>query len=549
MLRNILNALNGYYSPETMFLLMIYSGGVFAASALQIISQKLAMYVTSIHDEMLQHQVSSSILRKAMQADIKLYDSPKYYDLLNSARDNSFAVSNILWSALDCISSLLSFTGAFVVLCQVNAVYAVLITLISIPSAFVSNKYTKLLYQNSLKQMTNSRQRFYIFSICSSKDYAQDIRHLKLEDLLLEKYNILWKHIFLSKKNILKKNSLAVCLLSLLPEALIIIISLQIARKVLLASMTIGDYPFYIGLFQQVYGSIMLLTNYLVSVYDNKLKIESMSKFDVLSLNKIESGAKNIAEINSVVFKNVSFSYPETSVKVLNNISFSVKSNEKIAFVGKNGSGKSTIVKLLLRLYDVNKGEILINGLNIKNYRLDELQKCFGVYFQNGVNFAFTLRENIDPKARDDYSDKEKKEVLNFCAGSDILKICNEDLGAYLSRSFSESGVELSQGQRQKLALARALYTDASALILDEPSSSLDPEAEEKVFSYLKRRCENKTVFFISHRLSNIHLADRIIVIENGTVAEQGTQKDLLKKSSRYAELYNFQAGRFKEVL
>lgn len=548
LLKYILDTLTGTAAaPIKMQHLLLLLLASLLLTVINAAAQKIAAYSSTVHNEMIQNEISLSMLEKAVQADMELFDNPKYYDRFTAIRNDSASLSGILWSSLECFSAFFSFIGAFLVLCQSHFLYAFLIALVSIPSAVFSQRYTKLLYQNDLEQINNFRQKYYIFGIGSEKEYAQDVRYLHLGGMLKRKYEMLWEKIFIPKKILLKKRSITTCLLCLLPEVFIAAITLHIGYQVINSLMSIGDYSLYTGLLVQISGSILLFTNHIIMVYDNKLKIENMRAFDDFSYKRIVTGSLNIDKVSTIEFQDVSFQYPGMEKKVLNQLSFVIHDREKVAFVGTNGAGKSTIIKLLLRLYDVTEGNILINGINIKQYDIEKLHQCFGVYFQNGLNYGFTLRENISPeKEASEKADDKRKEILLACEGKDVFLNCNQDMGTYLGRIFSEEGVELSIGQHQKTALARSLYHNASALILDEPSSSLDPEAESHIFDYLDKACSKKTTIFTSHRLSNVHLADRIIVIENGKIIEQGTQEELLRNPKRYAQLYEYQARKFK---
>ena len=255
-------------------------------------------------------------------------------------------------------------------------------------------------------------------------------------------------------------------------------------------------------------------------------------------------------QIEQIEFRDVCFQYPGTNVPILDHVNFTIKNRETVVLVGKNGSGKSTLIKLLLRLYDTTSGMVLINGEDIRSYCLDDLYRCFGIYFQNAPNFSFTIRENIILNGSSNRETESRiRGLLLSCAGEDILRACHEDVDTYLTRIFSEDGIELSEGQHQKIAIVRALYQDASCLILDEPSSALDPEAEHRIFESLHQMAKEKLTLLTSHRFSNIDLADRIILLENGRILEDGTRDELLsRKGSRFAELYEYQAQKFRST-
>lgn len=300
----------------------------------------------------------------------------------------------------------------------------------------------------------------------------------------------------------------------------------------------------------QILSSMTVFATHMVTVYDNKLKVENMNAFTSKFNRTIVSGERPIRQIEQIEFQDVCFQYPGTSALILDHVSFTIKNKKTVVLVGKNGSGKSTLIKLLLRLYDVTSGTILVNGEDIRSYRLEDLHRCFGIYFQNAPNFSFTIRENIVLNDDDDKNAASRiRDLLLACAGEDIVQACHGDMDTYLTRIFSDKGIELSEGQHQKVAIVRALYHDASCLILDEPSSALDPEAEHRIFESLHQVAKDKLTLLTSHRFSNIDLADRIILLEDGRILEDGTRDELLaQKGSRFAELYEYQAQKFRNT-
>jgi ABC-type multidrug transport system fused ATPase/permease subunit len=224
-------------------------------------------------------------------------------------------------------------------------------------------------------------------------------------------------------------------------------------------------------------------------------------------------------------------------------ISFTIHNKEKVVLVGLNGSGKSTIIKLLLRMYEPDAGVIRINGTDIREYKLAALRANFSVYFQEMRNYQFTLRENFTI-ADENGQDSHAIAMLHAAHGADILGKATLDTS--LTRHFDTNGIELSGGQHQKIALARALFRSHTALILDEPSSNLDPKAEHELFKSLNRLTRDKTTIFTSHRLSNVALADRILVLEKGRIIENGTQQELISNKHLYAELFQYQKEKYE---
>jgi ABC-type multidrug transport system fused ATPase/permease subunit len=284
-----------------------------------------------------------------------------------------------------------------------------------------------------------------------------------------------------------------------------------------------------------------------MQIYDNRLMIENFRSLDSFENQVLDEGEAGLGMVESVEFEHVSFKYPLTAQTVLEDVSFKIVKGKKTAFVGLNGSGKSTMIKLLLRMYDPDKGTIRINGMDIKEYALASLRSQFSCYFQDMPNYCFSLRENFTVSDEGlPGGDAKIIEALKDSCGSDILDKANGSLDTDLFRVFDPNGIELSGGQHQKLALARAIFRRHSALVLDEPSSNLDPMAEHGIFNSLRKLTEGKLTIFTSHRLSNISLADRVIVMEGGRVIEDGTQEELLRNGQRYAELFNYQRDKYQ---
>lgn len=277
---------------------------------------------------------------------------------------------------------------------------------------------------------------------------------------------------------------------------------IDLAVKVISNDNSIGDYTFYTSLILQIKLSVYTIVNELFIIRSNKLKIENIFDFFEIENKVINNGKLKLKKIKSIEFVNASFRYPCTKQNAVSNINLQINYMDKICIVGLNGAGKSTLIKLLLRFYDVDSGEILINGKNIKKYDIKSLRYCFGCYFQNSINYGFTL--------------------------------------------FDNNGIELSGGQHQKLALARTVYRNSQVLILDEPSSNLDPKAENSFFVSLENMAKSKTVIFTSHRLSNIDLAKKIVIMKDGCIIDIGTKNELLNSSTLFSEMYNIQADKYK---
>lgn len=543
----IINLLAGIWVVEdSVRALLFLFVGLLSAALLKTTLQKITQYYQVMHGDILRSRISLMMMGRSFSSDLEYFDNPDYYDKLLSATRDSSAIINLVWNAISGLSAMVSFLGVFIVLSQANILYCLLMMIAAIPSSIVAAKYTKSLYRLSLEQINSERRLGYYQNIALSRAYAQDLRLYDAGDWLKNRYKQLWDQLYTARQNTTRKRTVLTAVLDCLPEIAIIFIGINIAFNVLASTATVGDYSLYTGLVGQLWGAISQLSYSAMQIYDNQLKIDNIRALEEFQNHVSDNGTRSLKQVNTISFDQVCFTYPGTQKRVLNDVTFNLRFDEKVVLVGINGSGKTTLIKLLLRMYDPDDGTILINGIDIREYSLASLRNCFSVYFQEMHNFSFSLRENfIITDVSQEYHESLGKEALKASSCDDILEKASQDMNKGLTRYFEKDGIELSNGQHQKLALARTLYRRHSAIILDEPSSNLDPKAEHEIFESLRIITEGKMTLYTSHRLSNVFLADRIIVLEEGKVVEDGTQEELLNNKQRYAELFNYQKEKF----
>jgi ATP-binding cassette subfamily B protein len=288
------------------------------------------------------------------------------------------------------------------------------------------------------------------------------------------------------------------------------------------------------------YSSMSVRSKYVDSYF------ELLNFPNSISTSKVAEIVPTNPKPATIEFKNVFFKYPETERFILKDFNLVINPGEKIALVGENGAGKSTLIKLLLRFYDTNDGEILINGINIKNLDLNQWHKQIGALFQDFIKYQFTFKENIifgNLEKKDDM--KALHDALKQSGAENYLADLPNGLEQIVGKTFDE-GVDLSGGQWQKLALARAFFRDAPFLILDEPTSAIDAKAEFEIFENVQKLQKDKTVIIISHRFSTVRTADRILVLDEGKIIEEGSHEKLMKEKGVYAELFEIQAQGYK---
>lgn len=321
---------------------------------------------------------------------------------------------------------------------------------------------------------------------------------------------------------------------------------LFIGVKGLFGLFGIGSLVLYCGSFMQIISGIMMFANTL-----GKLKEILPLARDYFKILEAEStmiyGNRELDLTNGfeIEFNNVSFKYPKSDIYALKQINLKISNGEKLAVVGRNGSGKTTFIKLLCRLYDVDEGEILINGINIKEYTRDSLNKLYSIVFQDYKILSLTVADNIS--ANDECDKDMLNSALDKANIKDRIEAMPQKEKTYLYKDLDNSGVEISGGEAQKLAIARALYKNSPIVILDEPTAALDPIAENEIYSRFNSFVENKTAIYISHRLSSCAFCDRIAVFDNAELVETGTHNELISANGRYAELWNAQASYYLE--
>lgn len=386
--------------------------------------------------------------------------------------------------------------------------------------------------------------RLFYFFLEKFKDYktGKDFR-LYREQELIEK--IATDSLLNDGEKVLKKASMnsakSSSFVALLGSLVGFGIYLFIGIKGLLGSFSLGSLVLYCGSFIQVISGIMKMA----ATFGKTAEMVPLVNyyFEIVNTkDEMPYGEKTLddAEEIEIEFQNVSFTYPGSSKKALDNISLTLKNGEHLAVVGRNGSGKTTFIKLLCRLYDPDEGEILINGVNIKQYTKESLLKLFSPVFQDFSVFTFSVAENLC--ASDEYDSEKLNRALDE---ADILKRVSkmpQKEKTFLFKSLDKNGVDISGGEQQKIALARALYKDSPVVILDEPTAALDPIAEHEIYSRFNSFTKDKTAVYISHRLSSCVFCDRVAVFDKAKLVETGTHKELLDTGGKYAELWNAQA-------
>lgn len=441
------------------------------------------------------------------------------------------------------IYSIASLILAFFVALRFNPIYLIALFFLSTPLYYFRAKYGNInwsIYSQNSKKINYLWYMRYLFTNFNT---LSEIKIYNLKNFFLDKTKRIQNEVVDQyKKPILKYIFWSTLASFFIPAIIFFFLENFINQIIFSQKFSLGDFTFFLNAMFTFTGQTSSLLVNLGGIVENNLYVDDY--FRLLNIkNKIISSnrAKRLKIIipREIKFENVSFTYPGSKNSVLKNINLIIKTGQDIAIVGPNGAGKTTLIKLLFRFYDPTSGKILVDGVDLKNINLDDWYRHLGVLFQDFAKYYLTVKENIEFGDVDKAKKKNVNEALSNAQANDLLKLpkkTNQILGRWF-----EDGEEISVGQWQKLAIARALYRNAPILILDEPTSNIDAQAEFKIFNNLKKTYQKKTLIFISHRFSTVRIADYIYVLENGRIVEQGKHQGLVSQNGTYAKYFNIQ--------
>ena len=528
-----------YFTYLLLFFLVFLSVKVISAYAerTRLISTKVVY-----------KRLNNKIFQKAIQLDVSCYENPEFYDKYQRATLvlSSSYYDLICWDVAAVVGGIIALICVIGTVTAINPMYLLFLLPVTLVFAIELAK-SKAVYKRDLEMTTNNRIKAYIQRTMFLKEFSKDMRTSNIFAVLTQRF----KAAIDANVLILKSYGVKLFIYSMISSLFSDFIPI-------IGTYAFAGYQFIFTQALSISGFSVVLAS-INSVRDSTLSIaegfDEMTQMALFFQNlrdffdyepKITDGGKDAEEFQSIEFKNVSFTYPDTTKEILKNVSFKINKGETIAIVGINGAGKSTLVKLLLRFYDANEGEILYNGINVKEYNVQSLRNAFATVFQDYKNFAVSVNENI---MCHECSDEEKQIAEKALKQSGVWeKIASLPKGAdtVLTREFEIDGAGLSGGENQKVSAARLFARDFEIAILDEPSSALDPIAEYKMYENLIDVTKDKTVIYISHRLSSAVLSDRIYVLGNGTILESGSHAELMAQGGEYSKMFTLQASSYK---
>ena len=503
----------------------------------------------NVEREKVYYRLNKKLYEKAKSLDLESYDNPDFYNnfilTIESSSDN---IQNLLGLVRNYFGNVVSLITISSILLTIDPLCLVIIFAVILLFMPLSRYIGDLQMNRRIDNTKFHRRADYFQRIFYLQDYAKEVRMNHIKPILMERYNDSADDIIANQKKYWGKITRLYCFQEIGVQVLgfMFVLPLYLGYLVMVKkSITPGDF---VATFNGAYSiamSINFLTVWALSRFEERAKmIEKYREF----LNadfKIKDG-KAIAEAGEpkeIRIENLSFTYPGNDKPTLNNINLTIKPYEKIALVGYNGAGKTTLTNLLLRLYDATDGKIRIDGEDIRDCTISSHRDRFAAVFQDFQIFSCSIGENVALDANPDIG--KARQALRH---SGFTKELPNDMDTELLREFDDSGIMMSGGEAQKVAIARAFYKNCPYVILDEPSANLDPVAEYNLNQAMLDAAKDKTVVFISHRLSTTVNADKIYVMENGRIIESGSHSELMAQNGTYARMFNLQAEKYRKV-
>ena len=548
LIRLIVDSVEGVgWSIDAIFAYIFIVGGT--AILIWIVSNYYWNAISPIYSEKINHALRRKLYKKATEVDLACYETPEFYDKYVKAMDETQervrkvmqTLDNLIWNIITlAMTSFLIFT---------IDPFLIVFALIPLLLGFVRRKANVLSHDQSTERKPINRKFSYVRRTFYLGEYSKEMRmgsffprQLQMLAEVCKDYNSLTrKYGFkLAICDFIKNFGLEV--VTVLGATLYSVWRTIGPGQ---GGMTMGDCLIVLNSISSISYALSTMVQYLAEFNEHALYIEDVRYFLAYEPTIKEDPSAPEAKRGDIEFKNVHFKYEGAEKESLRGINFRIADGERIALVGRNGSGKTTLVKLLLRLYDPTEGEVTLNGKSAKDYRLSSWRALFGSVFQDFKLFSLSVKENVLNRLPRDGDEERVTEALKASGAWQKIETLEHGIESTMTREFDDEGVNLSIGEQQKVSLARIFAEKTPFVVLDEPSSALDPIAEHKMFENMIKATEGRSVIFISHRLSSAVLADRVYMMEDGEIIEEGTHRELMEQNGKYAEMFRLQAKNY----
>jgi len=547
--KQILDAVQGRFNgqplPDHFWWLV---GGEAILAAVSAILGRASGYFDALLADRFTRHVSVRVMEHASRLDLASYEDPVFYDKLERARVQAtdriamiHAIGTLAQQAVTAASLSISIFWF--------SPWLLLLLIIAVVPAFLGESHFAFLgYSLNIRQTPVRRQLDYLRVLGASKESSKELKLFGLGGFITDQYAKLANDLYHQSAALARRRLWAGTLLSLLSTTGYYGAYAWVVYRTVAGDLSWGTLQFLAGAIAGASSNIQSIFATFSSIADQSLFLTDLVDFFEVR-PKVESKPDAIPAPRAIrdgfIFDRVSFSYPGSSRRVLDNLDLQIEPGERIALIGENGQGKTTIVKLITRLYDPTAGRILLDGVDLRDYRIEDLHREIGVIFQDFMRYEMSARRNIAVGRIDNDSADEIRSAAQKSLADAVIRRLPGGYDQLLGRRF-EGGLDLSGGEWQKVALARAYLRDAQLLVLDEPTAALDARSEYEVFQRFAELTEGKMALLISHRFSTVRMADRIIVLEDGKIAEQGNHKQLMALGARYAEMFELQAASYR---
>ena len=503
-------------------------------------------YVQDRYSDELKFYIEEQMMDKTSRMDLSFFDSAKMGDKVRHARSNFLTMMNMSWLVFDIVSAFINVVATLIIVCTYKWWLGLVTLVLLIPFMLYNKKRTERKLQMEKEQLRDNRKKDYYRDVFFNDNVQFEVKLNNIGSYFIGKYKETWRKLYkINKTEDIRHNIIntLIMIVNVSSELLVLTVSVfDVVNK----HIGIGDLQYNLSMVSRLRSQSQLLMNKINKFLSDNARLIELQEFMEIKPEVEKSGTLKPSNNPKIEFCNVSFRYPKAEQYVLKDCSFTIEPHEKIGLIGLNGAGKSTIIKLMFRFYDPEDGCIKLDGVDLKEYDIYAVRKVFGVLFQDYVTYCLPLREIIALSDFDErFNDEKLKKACDISGASEVIKDWENGYDSVLGRYYADNGKDLSGGQWQLVGLARAYFKDSEYMILDEPSAALDPISEDRIFEQLYHLSEGKSSVTISHRLSNTTLADKILVIGDGHIIEQGSHFELLKQNGKYAELFNLQASKY----
>lgn len=525
--------------------LWLYIGLEFGLAIISEILNRLINLTDSLLGDLYSNSSSIELMNKAATIDLSMYENADFYDKLERARRQTTGRVVLMSMVLSQLQDLITiiFLGAGLIAFEP---WLILLLIIAVLPSFISEAYFSRYSYSLVRSWTPQRRELdYLRYIGASIETAKEIKVFGLDKFISDRFARIAKQYYEANKSLAIKRTIWGTLLQIGSVVAYYGAYVLIVIRTIAGVLSIGDLTFLSGSFNRLQNQLQNLLTTFTRITESAMYLQDY--FEFLAIEPLIKDSPQALPAPGVVkenirLENVGFKYPGTEIWALRHLSFEIRSGEKLALVGENGSGKTTLVKLIARMYDPTEGTIYLDGVDIKQFKLETYRRMISVIFQDYVRFNFKAGENIAVgKIEEIGSDQQIVSAASMSLADPVINQLPAKYQQMLGKRFAE-GVDLSGGEWQKIALARAYMRDAEIVILDEPTAALDARAEFEVFKRFSELALGKTAIIISHRFSTVRMADRILILKKGEMLELGTHEQLLQNRGLYHELFTLQA-------